>query len=161
MPKIILDRRLVDDTWTTIGAGDALPAGGDVIVPQARFLAETATLLAHAGRLGVRVDAGEGIAALVPHLAKIALVAVAFPAFHDGRGLSYARELRERHGYCGEIRASGDVIRDVVQGMHRCGINSFEIKEGQSAEALLSAFDDFTNAYQGDVHEPRPIYRRA
>ncbi len=162
MPKIILDRQITDDHWINVSNEEALPDSGDIIVSQTRFLADTNALLSRTtGRLGVRVEPGEGIAALVPHLTKITLVGVSFPTFYDGRGLSYARELRERHGYQGQIRAQGNVIRDVVLGMHRCGINAFEIKEGQSPEAMLGAFNDFTNTYQGDVHERRPIYRRA
>lgn len=162
MRKIILDRDLADDRWIYLGADDAVPADGDVAVPLARFVADAASLLArHGGRLGVRIDPGEGVAELVPHLDRIALVCVNFPTFHDGRGLSYARELRERHRYSGEIRAVGDVIRDVVHGMYRCGINSFDVKEGQSIVEALNALDDFSTAYQGDVYDARPVYRRA
>lgn len=161
MRKIIRDRQVIDDAWLYLGADDAVPAAGDVVVSLPRFLADTAALLARPARLGVRIEPGEGVADLVPHLARIALVCVAFPSMADGRGLSYARELRERHRYTGEIRAVGDVIRDLVHGMHRCGINAFEPKEGQSFEGIIGAIDDFSNAYQGDVHEARPLYRRA
>lgn len=162
MRKIILDRDLADDRWIYLGVGDDVPSAGDIVVPLARFNADAAALLArHGGRLGVRIEPGEGVAELVPHLAHIALVCISFPTFHDGRGLSCARELRERHRYGGEIRAVGDVIRDVVHGMYRCGINSFDVKEGQSIVEALNALDDFSTGYQGDVYDARPIYRRA
>lgn len=160
MPKIIRDRQLVDDHWQFLKAGEAVPADGDVVVPLSMLVADTGALLSRPGKLGVRIEAGEGIAEIVPHLASLALVAVDFPTMYDGRGLSYARELRERHGYRGEIRATGDVKRDVVHGMHRCGINAFVVRDGQSPENLLAAFSDFSTGYQPDVHEPRPIYRR-
>jgi uncharacterized protein (DUF934 family) len=160
MRKIIRDRQAVDDGWVYLAAGEPVPASGDVVVPLATLQADGAALLARSGRLGVRIEAGEGIADAVPHLAKLALVCVDFPTFHDGRGLSYARELRERHGYQGEIRAVGDVQRDQLFGMWRCGINAFDLKEGKSLEDALLAWNDFSTGYQADVHEPRPVYRR-
>ncbi|MFZ5699082.1 MAG: DUF934 domain-containing protein [Pseudomonadota bacterium] len=161
MRKIIRDRQLVDDHWIYLNAGEPVPVGTDIVVPLATFLADTATLLARDDRIGVRIEPGEGVADLVPHLANIALVAVHFPAFHDGRGLSYARELRERHRYAGEIRAVGDVKRDQVHGMYRCGINAFDVKEGTSIVETLIGLDDFSTGYQGDVYDPRPLYRRS
>ena len=160
MRKILRDRELVDDRWLYLGADEPLPKGADAVVPLARFKADTAALLQHDGGLGVRVDAGDGIADLVPHLARIALICLHFPAFHDGRGLSYARELRERHRYRGEIRAVGDVLRDQVHGMYRCGINGFDVKEGKSIVEALNSLDDFSTGYQADVYDPRPVYRR-
>ena len=160
MRKIIRDRQVVDDGWVYLAAGEPVPATGDVVVPLATLQADSAALLARGGRLGVRIEAGEGIAGLVPYLAKLALVCVDFPTFYDGRGLSYARELRERHGYTGEIRAVGDVQRDQLFGMWRCGINAFDLKEGKSLDDALLAWNDFSTGYQADVHEPRPVYRR-
>lgn len=160
MRKIIRDRQVVEDHWQHIPAGSPVPPTGDVIVTLADFLADTPSLLARSGRLGVRVEPGEGIPELVAHLPAIALVAINFPTFFDGRGLSYARELRERHHYAGEIRAIGDVMRDVMFGMHRCGFNAFELPEGRSPEGALPAFEDFSTAYQGDVNQPSPVYRR-
>lgn len=161
MRKIIRDRELVDDHWVYLGADDALPDDGDVVVPLTRFKADPEALLARAGALGVRIDAGEGVADIMPYLARLPLICINFPAMSDGRGLSYARELRERHRYAGEIRAVGDVIRDVVHGMYRCGINAFDVKEGQSIVEALNALDDFSTGYQGDVYDTRPVYRRA
>lgn len=160
MRKIIRDRQLVDDHWIYLDAGAPLPADGDVVVPLATFLADAPALLARDGGLGVRLEPGDGVADIVPHLAGIALVCVNFPTFYDGRGLSYARELRERHRYGGEIRAVGDVQRDQVFGMHRCGINAFDVKPGKSIVDTLNGLSDFSTGYQADVYETRPVYRR-
>lgn len=162
MRKIIRDRQLVDDRFTYLEAGAPVPTDGDVdvVVPLATFLADAPALLARDGRLGVRIEPGEGVADIVPHLAGIDLVCVNFPAFHDGRGLSYARELRERHRYGGEIRAVGDVQRDQVHGMYRCGINAFDVKEGKSIVDTLNGLKDFSTGYQADVYETRPVYQR-
>ncbi|MFZ5723017.1 MAG: DUF934 domain-containing protein [Pseudomonadota bacterium] len=161
MRKIIRDRELVDDRWVYAGADDPLPEEVDVVVPLARFKADSEKLFARTGSLGVRIAPGEGVADIVPHLGQIALVCIDFPTMGDGRGLSYARELRERHRYGGEIRAVGEVIRDLVHGMYRCGINAFDVKEGHSIVEALNALDDFSTGYQGDVYDARPIYRRA
>ncbi len=160
MRKLIRDKQLVDDSWTYLDNDDSLMPGTDVVVPLARYIAERDLLLAHDAGVGVRIDAGEGIAEIIKDLDKLPLVCINFPAFHDGRGLSYARELRERHRYAGEIRAVGDVHRDVVHGMYRCGINAFDIREGKSIADALIAFSDFSTGYQGDVYDARPIYRR-
>lgn len=160
MRKIILDRQLVDDGWKYLDNDDSLMPGVDVVVPLARYKAERELLLAHDAGVGVRIEPGEGVADIVPDLDRLPLVCVSFPTFYDGRGLSYARELRERHRYRGEIRAVGDVHRDVVHGMYRCGINAFDIREDKSIADALIAFGDFSTGYQGDVYDPRPIYRR-
>lgn len=161
MQKIIRDRQIVDDNWIVVQAGESAPATGDIVVPLSVFLADPGTLLARTGRLGVLINPGEGVADLVPHLEKLALIALNFPVFADGRCLSYARELRERHHYTGEIRAVGDVQRDQISDMHRCGINAFALKAGQSPENALSAFADFSAAYQADARDARPVYRRS
>jgi len=160
MRKIIRNRQLVDDSWKYLGKDEPVESGVDVVVPLARFKANTDALLAHDAGLGVRIDAGDGISEIVPYLDRLPLVCVNFPAFHDGRCLSYARELRERHSYGGEIRAVGDVQRDQVHGMYRCGINAFDVKEGKSIPDALVGLDDFSTGYQGDVYDPRPVYRR-
>lgn len=73
----------------------------------------------------VRIEAGDDVRLLLPHLDRVRLVEVDFPKFRDGRGFSTARILREA-GYTGEIRATGDVLVDLVFFMRRCGFDSFE-----------------------------------
>lgn len=160
MRKLIRDRQVVEDHWQTVATGEVAPATGDVIVPLATFLADTPALLGRQGRLGVLLQPGEDLAELVPYLPQLALVAINFPVFFDGRGLSSARELRERHGFRGEIRAVGDVQRDVLFGMYRCGFNAFVLPEGKSPESALAAFDNIPAGYQADMHQPLPIYQR-
>ena len=80
--------------------------------------------------------AGESVAALGPHLARFALIALVFPKFSDGRSYSAARLLRERLGFKGELRAVGDVLHDQIQLMRRCGIDSFEVKHAPTRAAM-------------------------
>ena len=76
------------------------------------------------------------------------------------QGYSYARELRTRYNFKGEVRATGDVLRDQLFYMTRCGFNAFEVREDRSIEEALQGLKDFSVTYQGDVNEPRPLYRR-
>lgn len=118
--------RFETDVWTPAAEGEAV-AEGPAIVPLARFLAEHEILAARKGPIGVLVQPGEAIDALVPLLGDVALVVLVFPKFADGRSMSTARLLRERYAYRGEIRASGDVLIDQMPLMRRCGFDAFEV----------------------------------
>ena len=107
----------------------------------------------------VRIEAGEDARELLPHLDRLSLVEVNFPAFGDGRGYSAARILREA-GYSGELRAVGDVLRDQLFPLARCGFDAFQLKEGADIDEALAAFDDFSEAYQASVDRPLPLFRR-
>jgi phosphoadenosine phosphosulfate reductase len=125
------------EEWTRLDPeAGSIAAGQALIVPFAAFLADSQRFLAHDGRLGVEVQAGEQVRELRPHLAKLSLIALVFPAFSDGRSYSAARLLRERLGYEGELRAVGDVLADQIPLMRRCGITSFEVKHGPTRAAL-------------------------
>jgi len=98
----------------------------------------------------VRIEPGDDARALLPHLDRIALVEVNFPAYTDGRGYSAARILRE-HGYAGELRAVGDVLLDQLSHMRRCGFDSFAPNQPISAEAADKAFATWPDVYQKTV----------
>ena len=100
----------IEDRFTIVGDEDALPASGGVIVSLSRFQSEKDALVARDGDLGVWLDSDESPTAIESDLGSLALVACNFPAFSDGRGFSYARILRERYGFKGEIRAIGEVM---------------------------------------------------
>ena len=97
---------------------------------------------------------------MVADLPRLELVALEFPKFSDGRALSQARLLRERYGYRGEIRAMGDVLRDQLFFMTRCGFDAFEPRPDRSLEDALAAFDEFSASYQPAADQPLPLYRR-
>ena len=158
--KIILDRRIVDDTWQVVETGADIPANGDVIVPLAAWQARAAELASRHGRVGVWLRPDDEPGALADDTATLPVIAVQFPQFADGRGYSTARLLRERYGFRGELRAFGDVLRDQLFYLHRVGFNAFVIKPGKSIEDALGAFKDFSDAYQGAVDRPAPHYRR-
>ncbi len=167
MGKMIRDGEIVDNNWQRFEPGQleeddqSLPENQPVIVPMAYWQAHRDTLLEREAPVGVCLEPGEEPADLAADLPRLPLVAVHFPAFKDGRGYSYARELRTRYRFPGEVRAVGDVLQDQLFYMHRVGFNAFEVRADRDIEeALENGLRPFSVTYQGDVHDPRPIYRR-
>lgn len=165
MATIFKNGRLAQDDWRLLepspdGVLPALPPQGDVIVPLALWQRERANLLSRPGQVGVWLQGNEGPEPLAEDLEYVALVAIHFAKFTDGRGYSSARLLRERYGYRGEIRAIGDVQRDQLLYLSRCGFDAFALKETRDPEAALEAFSEFSEAYQAAVDRPWPLFRR-
>ena len=158
--QIIKDGALVEDAWVHVPDAAELPASGDVIVSLERFSAQREILKQRGGQLGVRLRSDQEAKAVVPFLSDLALVAVEFPGFKDGRGYTTARLLRDRFGFKGQIRAVGDVLRDQLFYMRRCGFDAFELKAGKESRGALAAFQDFSVTYQGAADDPRPLFRR-
>ena len=138
MASIIKNRAIVNDDWTvvrpaedgTLPAVSDLPAG-KVLVPLALWQAEREALSASRGAadIGVWLAPDSEPADIVADFDKIALIGVDFPVFRDGRGYSIGRLLRERYGYKGELRAIGDVLRDQITFMFRCGFDAYALRE--------------------------------
>ena len=172
MPTLIKNRRIVRDSWRLLeDAGAWLAVGEDGLIPDfpaadglivspALFRLRREELLGRSAPVGVRLGADEGPEAIAADLDHIALVAVHFPKFSDGRGLSTGRLLRERYGYDGEVRAIGDVLRDQLPFLERCGFDAFALREDQDPAAALAAFTELSDAYQATVAEPLPLFRR-
>lgn len=161
MPKnIILDGAVAEDHWLHLADDATLPETGDIIVSLNRWQTERDALLSHNGHLGLLIAGDTVLDDIVPDLNHFALIALSFPAFKDGRCYSHARLLRERHNYTGELRAVGDVLRDQLFYLTRCGINALEIRADRDIEDALNAFNDFTVKYQPACDEAEPLYRR-
>lgn len=158
--KIIRDRAIVDDNYRYVTDASDLAAGGDIIVTLELWEAHKSDLKNHAGKVGVQVPGDAEPEIIADDLDQLAVVAIHFPVFRDGRGFSLARILRDHFGYRGELRATGDVLRDQMFYMQRCGINAFEPRADRSMEDALLGLSDFSVAYQADANEKRPIYRR-
>ncbi len=118
--------------------------------------------LAAARLVGVRLASNEPAAALADDVGHLALIAIAFPTFRDGRGFSLARLLRERYGFSGELRAVGNVFRDQFLFMHRCGFDAYEVADAAEAEAFAAALASFSVFYQrtGDGRTPATALRQ-
>lgn len=168
MTVTILSRgELVDDDWTLIEDGRAeaerAPAGapaGKVIVTLARWRTDRDALLAAHAAVGVLVPNTADIEAVFAEIADRALIVLQFPAFTDGRALSQAVVLRKRLGFTGELRAVGDVIRDLVFWLGRCGFDSIVPRKDQNLQACRGALREFTVAYQAAADEHTPVWIR-
>jgi uncharacterized protein (DUF934 family) len=90
----------------------------------------------------------------------VAMIAIDFPSFRDGRGYSQAYLLRQRLGWQGELRAVGDVLRDQLSHMRQCGFDSFAVREDKSAEDALKGLAGMSVLYGRSAIEPRPLFRR-
>ncbi|MDP4574588.1 DUF934 domain-containing protein [Qipengyuania sp. G39] len=107
----------------------------------------------------VRIEPGDDARDLLPHLERLALVEVNFPAFGDGRGYSSARILREA-GYDGELRAVGDVLVDQLAYMRRCGFDAFEPDQQLDKGDVQAAFDRWPEVYQPAADDRTPIWTK-
>ena len=130
------DGAFVADDWNFPADDDAIPARGRVAIGKARFLAERGKLLARDGDLGLVLTAGDALAGLEPDLDRFALIVLRFPKYADGRPYSLARSLRDAHGFRGELRASGDVLRDQVSFMRRAGFDALDVTHPGTIAAL-------------------------
>jgi uncharacterized protein (DUF934 family) len=161
MPKLIrlIDGAFVadDDRFTTVADDESAPKG-DVFISLTRFQADGEALFADGRDIGVRIEAGESVDDLAYDLPRIAVVALVFPTFRDGRAFSSAALLRERYAYKGEVRAVGDVWREQARFMVRCGFDAFEPVDGSSPEAWGRAAGDFRHVYQRAADALEPIY---
>jgi uncharacterized protein (DUF934 family) len=157
--QIIRNRAITDDDFVHVPDGAELPDGGKPIVRLAHYVASREPLLERYPSLGVRITSDK-LPSDIPELNRLALIAIEFPRFTDGRGYSIARQLRDRHGFAGELRAVGWILRDQLYYLERCGFDAFELKPGKPLESALEAFGELTVTYQAAVDDPRPIYRR-
>lgn len=160
--RIIKDRQIIEDSWTHVGA-DALEGSlpdGDIIIPLTVWKARRLELAARNTKLGIRLESDDQALEIAADLEKLSLVALNFPTFRDGRAFSTAQLLRQRYGFKGEIRAVGQVGRDQMFYMQRCGFNAFEVRADRDITDALQALGEFTETYQMAADQPLPLYRR-
>src|SRR5580658_7276456 len=133
---LVENGKLVDDRYSRVADDAPLPARVPVIVSAKRFLAEADTLVRRDGSLGVLWPNDRRAAELKPWLGHLALIALQFPKFRDGRAYSQARQLRETLGFRGTLRATGDILRDQFHFLVRAGFDSFEVKKPADARVF-------------------------
>lgn len=153
MPRLIKHGEIVNDSWAPLNAESAAPP-----LDQICNLDQWLQLADKNGR-AVQLDPGQSPDELFDYLVKVPLIVINFPVFTDGRGFSYARSLRE-HGYVGELRATGNFIRDQLTYLKRCGFDAFHMADESGLEAALASLGDFTEYYQAAVDQPLPLFRR-
>lgn len=153
MSRLIKNLAVTHDDWVRVPQGEweaaqPLPPGR-LIVPLGFWLHHRDALTNRGGAIGIWLNSDEHPEAIHADIEIFPLVAINFPVFSDGRGYSYARIIREQYGYRGELRAVGDVLRDQLFLMRRCGFDSFELRSDRDPESALEGLDDFRYAYQG------------
>jgi uncharacterized protein (DUF934 family) len=140
--------KITADAFVHVADDAAIPDDGGILVSAARFVENAEALSRRDGKTGVVWPNNRDLDDLVPHLDKIAVVALIFPTFRDGRAYTQARLLRERHGYTGELRATGQVLRDQFVFMLRAGFDAFEVKKESDAEAFAATVKRYSVFYQ-------------
>jgi uncharacterized protein (DUF934 family) len=140
--------KITDDILVPVADGAEAPAQGGLLVSAARFLENPEALLARSDKIGVIWPNNRDVDDLVPYLDRIGAVALVFPTFRDGRAYSQARILRERFLYRGELRATGQVLRDQFVFMLRAGFDAFEVKKQADAEAFAQTVQRYSVFYQ-------------
>lgn len=150
----------VSDQW--LSAGNDTPVQADIptLVPYRRFLAERDHLLRSQAELGVILSPGDDVAAIADDLPRLRVVALDFPKFTDGRPYSTARLLRQRHQFAGEIRATGEVLRDQYLFMKRAGFDAFAVPDGAPVMAWLEAVREFSHHYQPAADGTAAVWTR-
>lgn len=150
MPLLRNGRLSAEDPWVRLADDEPLPfpasgaASAPAVLGLARFLDEAA----RGSAAGVLVAPDDDVLALEPHLGRLQLVAIDFPAYTDGRGYSQARLLRRRLGFGGEIRAVGDVRVDQLAFMMRAGFDAFDLVDAPDEQTLRQALSRYRTSYQ-------------
>ncbi|MEQ8267619.1 MAG: DUF934 domain-containing protein [Parvibaculum sp.] len=154
--QLIRNGAFVEPDFPTVGDEDALPDAA-VIVSLERWQAERETLRARNTPIGVRLKSGQEPSVIAEDLDKLVVVALEFPAYRNGRAYSYARLLRERYGYKGEVRAAGNVLRDQFHFMIRCGFDALEVADNITPQIWAESVGAFSYSYQPATDDRVPV----
>lgn len=161
MARLLKNNEMYSNDATVIDADTDINALDGVLLVPVKLWNEKQALYDRADKtIGLFFEPDDEPESIQTALSRFPVIAVDFPKFMDGRGYSIARILRDRFGFEGEIRATGDVLIDQIFAMKRCGFSSFLLREDQKAEDALKALDTFTLRYQGSSDDPEPLYRK-
>lgn len=149
--------QFVEDAFFFVPDGKAYPDEKGVIVTLARFQGERDNLFAHRSLVGVRLASSENPQVLKADLPRLAAIVLEFPKFRDGRPFSWARMLRTRYDYKGEIRATGDFLPDQLAFMARTGFDAFEVRQDLTLEQFHHAMGEIGHAYQPSADGAKTI----
>jgi uncharacterized protein (DUF934 family) len=154
--SLIKDGVFADDQFQTVADDEPMPTNG-TIVSLARFNKDRDTLLARNAPLGVRLKADESPEALGEDAQRLSVIVLEFPKFRDGRPFSWARMLRTRLDFRGEIRASGSFLYDQLAFMRRVGFNAFEVRETFTLHQFQRAMGEMSLVYQPSADDRTTI----
>lgn len=156
---LIRNRRLAQDAWRPEPSDGALPEDGDLIVSLATWEAQAPALIARRGRLGLELGGDDALERAVDALPHVALIALHFRAFNDGRGFTQASLLRRRYGFRGELRATGELLPDQMRELERCGFDSVEFADTARVDAALASYHDIDVVLQ-PARDGELVFRR-
>lgn len=145
---LIKNGELVASSFVDVSTAEAIPPTGPVIVSLDQWRAQRDALVARGTPLGIRLRSDQPPELIAADLTRFAVIALEFPKFRDGRAYSYARLLRERYGYKGELRAVGDVLLEQLFFMLRTGFDAFELASQDPLGDYRTALADFSVWYQ-------------
>ena len=146
---LVKNGELVTSSFVDASGAEAIPPAGPVIVSLDQWKAHRDELLKRGTPLGIRLHSDQAPELVAADLSHFAVVALEFPKFRDGRAYSYARLLRERYGFKGELRAVGDVLMEQVFFMVRTGFDAFDLQQSPDPVAdFQTALRDFSVWYQ-------------
>jgi uncharacterized protein (DUF934 family) len=154
---LVREKEIVEDRWVHVADGEDIPLDSAIIVSADRWLADRASLVHRNAPIGIRLRNDQSPEDMGEDLYRFGVVALEFPAFKDGRAYTQARLLRERYRFDGEVRAFGDVLRDQLLFMQRCGIDAFEIRKQADAEAFRKAVNEISVFYQPAADGRLPV----
>jgi len=147
---VIKDHQISENTWTYV-ADETPLVNGDITVSVARWKNEKPELLQRSGKVGIRLMPSDPVEAIGDDLGAISMIELNFPVYTDGRSFSQARLLKDRYGYTGELRATGNFLADQVFYLNRVGIDSFEFNDPKAVELSMAALNDFSVTYQSST----------
>jgi uncharacterized protein (DUF934 family) len=145
------------DPFVTLSDETPLPEAGGAIVSLERFRRDRDQLIARNAPIGVRLRAEQSPELLGEDVHRLSVVALGFPKFRDGRAFSWARLLRTRLNFSGEIRAVGDFLYDQIAYQCRVGFDAWELPEGFTLENFQRALSEMTEVYQPSADGRRTI----
>ena len=156
MTKLIKSGAYAQDVYVPVTDDAALPDGA-VLVSLARFQKERDSLLERNTPIGLKLQSHENPEILGADVNRLSLIALEFPKFRDGRAFSWARILRTRMGFTGEIRAVGDFLYDQVNYQHRVGFDAWEVPDHFTIEMFNRALTEMTDVYQPSADGKKTI----
>jgi uncharacterized protein (DUF934 family) len=147
----------VEDAYAAVADDAPLPQAGPFVVTLARFRKDRDAILARNVSIGVRLTSADSPESVAEDLQRISLVVLEFPYFKDGRAFSWARMLRARLGFRGEIRGRGHFLYDQIAFMNRSGFDAYEVPEGFTLEQFRRALGEISVAYQPSIDGRKTI----
>ncbi len=155
--QVINNRQIEKIDWEI---SDQIRPEGNLIFSYEFYTENKDSLLARSGKTGVILNGETPVENIISDLDKLDLIALDFPNYVDGRCFSHARLLREAYQYEGDILAIGDILRDQIAHLERCGVNLIKLTEHRDIEDALKAFFEFSTPYQPAADNTQTIWQR-